>query len=153
MRLFQGSDSRATDHCGSSTTWHRVAAFTIAAAILLVRPTSSHAQAFVPGTGQRLAQVGDDFEDPKWNYIPNEPKSSEENDKQERLPAGRAANGRSAPAAAANGTNRPAAPTARSATSHSGLSPASSPTVVSGYTAPHAAPIVTSRNRPRRVTR
>jgi hypothetical protein len=42
----------------------------------------------------RFQQVGDDFEDPKWNYFLNEPKSSSENDKQERLPAGRSANGR-----------------------------------------------------------
>jgi hypothetical protein len=59
-----------------------------------IGPNRLHAQTFVPGTGQRLTQVGDDFEDPKWNYIANEPKSSEENDGQERLPAGRSANGR-----------------------------------------------------------
>jgi hypothetical protein len=52
------------------------------------------AQTFVPGSGQRLTQVGDDFEDEKWSYIANEPKSSEENDGQERLPSGHSANGR-----------------------------------------------------------
>ncbi|HTQ39646.1 MAG TPA: hypothetical protein VMJ32_11500 [Pirellulales bacterium] len=57
-------------------------------------PQSLHAQGFVPGTGQRIAEVGDDFEDEKWSYIANEPKSSEENDGQERLPAGRSTNGR-----------------------------------------------------------
>lgn len=57
-------------------------------------PSTVKAQGFVPGTGQRIAQVGDDFEDPKWSYTLNEPKSSEENDGQERLPAGRAINGR-----------------------------------------------------------
>jgi hypothetical protein len=57
-------------------------------------PRKAHAQEFVPGTGQRIAEVGDDFEDEKWDYIANEPKSSEENDGQERLPAGHSANGR-----------------------------------------------------------
>lgn len=57
-------------------------------------PSTLKAQAPVPGTGQKLEKVGDDFEDPKWNYIANEPKSSEENDKQERLPSGHSANGR-----------------------------------------------------------
>lgn len=57
-------------------------------------PGTVKAQAPVPGTGQKLQQVGDDFEDPKWNYIANEPKSSEENDKQERLPSGHSTNGR-----------------------------------------------------------
>ena len=46
------------------------------------------AQVIVPGTGKRVAEVGDDFEDPKWNYIANLPKSSQENDGQTRLPGG-----------------------------------------------------------------
>lgn len=52
------------------------------------------AQLLVPGTGQRVVKVGDDFEEPKWNYVFNNPKSSDEQDKQQRLPAGRSANGR-----------------------------------------------------------
>ena len=52
------------------------------------------AQVFVPGSGKKVAEVGDDFEDPKWNYIANLPKSSMENDHQARLPGGVAANGR-----------------------------------------------------------
>ena len=52
------------------------------------------AQVFVPGSGKRVAEVGDDFEDPKWNYIANLPKSSQENDHQSRLPGGVSANGR-----------------------------------------------------------
>ena len=52
------------------------------------------AQVFVPGSGKKVAEVGDDFEDPKWNYISNLPKSSNENDQQPRLPGGVAANGR-----------------------------------------------------------
>src|SRR5687767_11531614 len=29
------------------------------------------AQPLVPGTGQHVVQVGDDFEDTEWNWIPN----------------------------------------------------------------------------------
>ena len=50
------------------------------------------AQVIVPGTGQRVVKVGDDFEDEKWSYVFNSPKSSDEQDKQQRLPAGRSAN-------------------------------------------------------------
>ena len=57
-------------------------------------PNGSLAQPVVPGTGQRVTKVGDDFEDPKWTYVFNLPKSSDENDKQQRLPAGAAKNGR-----------------------------------------------------------
>ncbi len=50
--------------------------------------------AFVPGTGTQLTQVGDDFEAEDWNYIPNNPKSSEDIDEQQRQPLGKSANGR-----------------------------------------------------------
>jgi hypothetical protein len=48
----------------------------------------------VPGTGTLLAGVGDDFEDPDWQYIPNNPKSTEENNDAQNLPTGRSVNGR-----------------------------------------------------------
>ncbi len=48
----------------------------------------------VPGTGQQVTRVGDDFEDEKWSYTFNLPKSSEENDKQQRLPGGGSRNAR-----------------------------------------------------------
>jgi hypothetical protein len=48
----------------------------------------------VPGTGQKLNQVGDDFEDPSWSFVHNFPKSSEEQDEQRRSPTGRSTNGR-----------------------------------------------------------
>ena len=63
-------------------------------AALSCAPGLLQAQTIVPGTDQRVVKVGDDFEDPKWSYIFNSPKSSDENDKQQRLPAGRSANGR-----------------------------------------------------------
>lgn len=48
----------------------------------------------VPGTGTELTQVGDDFEDADWAYIPNHPKSSEDVDDKQRPPMGRSSNGR-----------------------------------------------------------
>ena len=54
----------------------------------------SSASTFVPGTGTELTQVGDDFEDPDWEYIPNNPKSSADIDKQQNAPIGKSKNGR-----------------------------------------------------------
>lgn len=48
----------------------------------------------VPGTGVKLTQVGDDFEDPNWTFHPNLPKSSDEIDEKKRQPTGRSVNGR-----------------------------------------------------------
>src|SRR5258708_24906799 len=42
----------------------------------------------VPGRGQKVTEVGDDFEDPEWAYVDNAPKSSTNIDSQDRLPAG-----------------------------------------------------------------
>ncbi len=41
---------------------------------------------FVPGSGTLLEKVGDDFEDPNWDYVFNEPKSSEELNERQNLP-------------------------------------------------------------------
>ena len=60
----------------------------------MVHARQSRAQDFVPGSGRRVMEVGDDFEDLKWNYIANLPKSSENVDGQARLPCGVSANGR-----------------------------------------------------------
>lgn len=48
----------------------------------------------VPGTGQKLSEVGDDFEDDKWGFVHNFPKSSEELDEQKRHPTGFSTNRR-----------------------------------------------------------
>jgi hypothetical protein len=48
----------------------------------------------VPGTGLKIDRIGDDFEDPDWQYLPNNPKSSDENDERQRLPAGGSKNNR-----------------------------------------------------------
>ena len=48
----------------------------------------------VPGTGTEIVGVADDFEDPRWNYVPNNPKSTEDIDENQRGPMGRSTNGR-----------------------------------------------------------
>lgn len=48
----------------------------------------------VPGSGTKIEEVGDDFEDENWEYVPNWPKSSYENDKRTRNPGGYSKNGR-----------------------------------------------------------
>jgi hypothetical protein len=58
------------------------------------QPRLLPAAPLVPGTGQALPQVGDDFEDPNWSFVHNHPKSSEEQDEQKRTPTGKATNGR-----------------------------------------------------------
>jgi hypothetical protein len=52
------------------------------------------AEPVVPGTGQRVVQVGDDFEEEDWEFFPNGAKSSEEQDGYQRLPAGESKNDR-----------------------------------------------------------
>jgi hypothetical protein len=52
------------------------------------------AQPVVPGTGIKMSQVGDDFEDPNWGWEHYWPKSSEENNKQQNSPGGESTNGR-----------------------------------------------------------
>jgi len=46
----------------------------------------------VPGTGQQIMEVFDDFEDPTWSFTLNLPKSSSNIDKTERHPSGFSAN-------------------------------------------------------------
>jgi len=48
----------------------------------------------VPGSGTLVKGIGDDFEDEKWTWNYNHPKSSEEQDKRLRSPMGRSINGR-----------------------------------------------------------
>jgi hypothetical protein len=54
----------------------------------------SAAEPVVPGTGQKIVQVGDDFEDPNWAFHGNLPKSSEEQDERTRMPGGWSSNRR-----------------------------------------------------------
>jgi hypothetical protein len=62
--------------------------------VLALGLIAGHAEPVVPGTGQKLAQVGDDFEDEGWEYLFNLPKGTRDIDEQDRFPAGEAANGR-----------------------------------------------------------
>ena len=48
----------------------------------------------VPGRGQKVKEVGDDFEDPEWGYHVNAPKASSNIDHDDRLPAGISLNNR-----------------------------------------------------------
>lgn len=48
----------------------------------------------IPGTGAEIVGVADDFEDPSWAYTPNDPKSSEDIDENQRGPLGKSNNGR-----------------------------------------------------------
>lgn len=68
----------------------RATCFVIALPIFFV---DAQAQV-VPGTGMKLQQVGDDFEDEKWQWIPNGNKSSKEQDEQIRQPTGYSNNNR-----------------------------------------------------------
>ncbi len=65
-------------------------------ALLLVSNANIRGQSgtFVPGTGMELTQVGDDFEDPDWEYIPNNPKSTEDINERQNTPIGKSRNGR-----------------------------------------------------------
>ena len=61
---------------------------------MLVGHGRAQSGAFVPGTGVWLSQVGDDFEDPNWEYIPNNPKSTEDINERQNMPIGKSRNGR-----------------------------------------------------------
>lgn len=69
-------------------------AATSAALMLATDAATVFAQVVVPGSGKKLSKVGDDFEDEAWGYVFNRPKSTLENDKNTRYPAGVSKNGR-----------------------------------------------------------
>lgn len=63
---------------------------------VVVSSEAARAQILVPGTGQMLDDVGDDFEDPDWTWIPNLPKVYNLGDtpQSRNHPLGRSANDR-----------------------------------------------------------
>ena len=64
-------------------------------AVSLAITTVGYCQSpLVPGTGYKVTNVGDDFEDPNWGFRHNFPKSSEEIDERRRHPTGKSTNGR-----------------------------------------------------------
>ena len=71
----------------------RVAA-TPAATPVATQPPAPKKAVLLPGTGSLVKNVVDDFEDEKWSWRYNHPKSSEEQDKRMRGPLGKSVNGR-----------------------------------------------------------
>jgi len=63
-----------------------------AAATAATQPPAAKKPVLVPGTGARVKGIGDDFEDEKWTWFYNHPKSSEEQDKRMRGPFGKSGN-------------------------------------------------------------
>lgn len=78
----------------SSNTISSASTLLILSAVIAGGTSRADAQGFVPGTGQRVAGVGDDFEDADWKFNLNLPKSSANIDQQDRQPGGEATNGR-----------------------------------------------------------
>jgi hypothetical protein len=73
--------------------FHRLAIVVLAgSAPLVIRPVD--AAPVVPGSGLKLAVVGDDFEAADWQYFPNGAKASYEQDEIQRPPGGKSKNGR-----------------------------------------------------------
>ncbi len=85
------SETKEPDDMKSPTlSLLRATCFVIALPIFFV---DAQAQ-LIPGTGAKLQQVGDDFEDEKWQWIPNGNKASKEQDEQIRQPTGYSNNNR-----------------------------------------------------------
>lgn len=55
------------------TTCRALALYAVAV-LFLLSPGWARAQAIIPGTGQEITEVGDDFEDPEWSWNYNLPK-------------------------------------------------------------------------------
>jgi hypothetical protein len=73
---------------------HRLFCSLLLAAALATPDFAVADEPFVPGTGVKVQQVGDDFEDPRWGYKMNGRKASFEQDEQQRPPGGASHNGR-----------------------------------------------------------
>ncbi|MCX7386711.1 MAG: hypothetical protein NTX48_08610 [Planctomycetales bacterium] len=79
------SDSKEHDDMKSpALLLFRATCFVVALPIFFVNVQAQ----LVPGTGMKLQQVGDDFEDEKWEWVPNGNKASKEQDEQVRTPTG-----------------------------------------------------------------
>lgn len=85
--------SQESIEMGCRRNW--ITAFVVVACgYVNLAPSAEAQRPVVPGTGTLLSGVADDFEDPSWKYIPNDPKSTEENDENQRTPTGKSSNGR-----------------------------------------------------------
>ncbi len=65
-----------------------------AVALIGTASTAIAQRPLLPGTGAEIVGVSDDFEDPSWAYTPNDPKSTEDIDENQRAPLGKTTNGR-----------------------------------------------------------
>ncbi len=67
-----------------------------ASAFMMLSSSNSDARDLpvVPGSGTYIDWVGDNFDNPDWDFIHNLPKSSKEQDEQTRFPRGFSTNGR-----------------------------------------------------------
>ena len=79
---------------GMNGFFRRVAAALAIGCALFGAINPASAQGIVPGSGTKLANVGDDFEDEKWSYTFNNPKASSNIDHIDRQPGGGSTNGR-----------------------------------------------------------
>ena len=70
------------------------AAFLFLLALIAIPPVTAMAQPVVPGVGIIIDEVGDDFEQERWEYYPRHPKSSRNIDEKERGPLGTSLNKR-----------------------------------------------------------
>lgn len=68
--------------------------FALAALFVSLGSRTLAAEPLVPGTGVKIENVGDDFEDVDWQYVFNGPKSSRDLDHRDNEPGGESANGR-----------------------------------------------------------
>lgn len=64
------------------------------AGVFVLQSAESAIAQVVPGSGKRINQVGDDFEDEKWDWVVNGQKASKEQDEQIRQPLGYSTNRR-----------------------------------------------------------
>ena len=76
-------------------TLHRcVTQFALSLSLFAIGEGQAADQPFVPGSGVKVVQCGDNFEAPDWRYILNGAKASHEQDGEQRPPGGRSVNGR-----------------------------------------------------------
>lgn len=72
---------------------YRIFLITIPVLLLFAQPMIAQAQ-IVPGSGTLIEYVGDDFEEPGWEFVHNFPKGSRENNDRTNGPSGYSKNGR-----------------------------------------------------------
>lgn len=88
-RLAQ--DAHQTTGAGNRTQL-ATAILAVLATLLATETADAQYRAVVPGTGIKIKEVGDDFEDDKWTWTNNLPKASANIDEEVRYPAGTASN-------------------------------------------------------------